>query len=626
MKLFVAACVLASCAASNLRSNSSKVPVTRRTQTPPGWSRSGRADHDETVQFKVALKHRNLAWLNSEFNAVSNPVHSKYQTFLEIDEILDMIAPVQADHDAAKAFLIKSGCEEAKITSHRDALICTTDVHTAEVLFDTKLYHFYYHAKVTPGGRNKAPMIIRHWGDYTVPKGLLRYADFVVGISDFPMTARRHHRPVLKDDASTYYISVPSPGPSTSSQQGNVLPLTINDLMDIPKGTKASTKSSQGVVEYGSGESFAPSDLKAFKTDAGITGSVDTDHIVGPYNADSPGVESSLDIEYLLGVGQGATNWFWTESNWLYDWATSFFNTKEVPYVVSHSYGWAESQQCTSGIGSSCSTLGIDSAQYVARVNTEYQKIGLRGVSIIVASGDAGTNGKVDQGCTGTKFNPTFPAASPYVTAVGALQVSASDQTTSSTGAPGCNVAVAGAGTGCLVSGVQEAVSYAESSFTSGGGFSTIAPMPSYQTKVVKAYLANKKVSLPPKSYYDSTNRAYPDVSAMGHNFVVYVSGQSEAVGGTSAASPSFAGLVGLLNSESLAKNGKPLGFLNPLLYKMAAAKPATFTDVTEGSNACTEDGCASTCEGFDATTGWDPVSGLGVPQYSQMLAYIKAQ
>jgi tripeptidyl-peptidase-1 len=150
--------------------------------------------------------------------------------------------------------------------------------------------------------------------------------------------------------------------------------------------------------------------------------------------------------------------------------------------------------------------------------------------------------------------------------------------------------------------------------------------MPSWQKTVVQAYLKNKAVSLPPSSYYSSKNRAYPDVSAMGHNFVVYVNGQSEAVGGTSAASPSFAGLVGLLNSESLAKNGKPLGFLNPLLYTMAKAKPATFIDVTTGSNACTEDGCASSCEGFNAAKGWDPVTGLGVPQYSQMLAYIKSQ
>jgi len=367
MKVFIAFSCLAYAAASGLRGEfNATQPVTRRNVVPKGWIKGGRADRFETVEFKVALKQRNLKWLNEEFEIVSNPTHSRYQQFLEIDEILDKIAPTKADHDAAKAFLVQSGCEESNIKSHRDALLCTTDVKSAERLFNTELHYFYFHPKAS-GGRRKARKIIRHWGDYTVPSTLLKYADFVVGISDFPMTARRTHRANTGPDPTEYYSYVPNTGP----QQGNVLPLTIHDLMDIPKGTKASSKSSQGVVEYGSGESFAPSDLKAFKSDAGITGTVSTDHIVGPYNANSPGVESSLDIEYLLGVGQGATNWFWTESNWLYDWATTFFNTKEVPYVVSHSYGWAESQQCTSGIGSSCSTLGVDSAQYVARVNTE---------------------------------------------------------------------------------------------------------------------------------------------------------------------------------------------------------------------------------------------------------------
>lgn len=43
----------------------------------------------------------------------------------------------------------------------------------------------------------------------------------------------------------------------------------------------------------------------------------------------------------------------------------------------------------------------------------------------------------------------------------------------------------------------------------------------SYQEAAVLAYLSNKDVTLPPSSYYSSKNRAYPDVSAMGHNFVV---------------------------------------------------------------------------------------------------------
>merc|ERR1711862_624273 len=70
-----------------------------------------------------------------------------------------------------------------------------------------------------------------------------------------------------------------------------------------------------------------------------------------------------------------------------------------------------------------CTTLGVDAAGYVARTNTEFQKIGLRGVSLFVASGDSGANGRSDGECTGNKLHASFPASSPYVTAVGATML-----------------------------------------------------------------------------------------------------------------------------------------------------------------------------------------------------------
>merc|ERR1711939_95996 len=70
-----------------------------------------------------------------------------------------------------------------------------------------------------------------------------------------------------------------------------------------------------------------------------------------------------------------------------------------------------------------CSTLGVDSAQYVARVNTEFQKIGLLGVSLLAASGDSGANGRTDGECTGTVLHSSFPGSSPYITAVGATML-----------------------------------------------------------------------------------------------------------------------------------------------------------------------------------------------------------
>ena len=85
----------------------------------------------------------------------------------------------------------------------------------------------------------------------------------------------------------------------------------------------------------------------------------------------------------------------------------------------------------------------------------------------------------------------------------------------------------------------------------------------------------------PPKGTFPPHGRATPDVSALGEGYQVYVGGNVQSVGGTSASSPAFAGLVSLLN-EARFKAGKPqMGFLNPFLYANADA----FTDVTKGSN-----------------------------------------
>merc|ERR1712072_1046608 len=160
--------------------------------------------------------------------------------------------------------------------------------------------------------------------------------------------------------------------------------------------------------------------------------------------------------------------------------------------------------------------------------------------------------------------------------------------------------------------------------FTSGGGFSNYTVQPRFQKDAVSAYLQSG-VKLPPASYYSASGRAYPDVSAMGNNFLVYIKSEGgwSPVGGTSASSPTWAGIAARLNDISLKKTGKPLGCINQLLYQMHAEHPAAFVDVTKGDNKCTEGGCAATCKGFEAAKGWDPVTGLGVPQYDEMEKYV---
>ena len=131
----------------------------------------------------------------------------------------------------------------------------------------------------------------------------------------------------------------------------------------------------------------------------------------------------------------------------------------------------------------------------------------------------------------------------------------------------------------------------------SSGGFSNVFTRPDYQTTAVQTYLSalgNTNAGL-----FNTSGRAYPDVSTQGVNFAVNIAGTFEAVSGTSASSPTFASVVALLNDQRLNAGKKPLGFLNPLLYSSAAG---AFNDITSGNNP----GCNTT--GFPALTGWDPV------------------
>lgn len=119
-----------------------------------------------------------------------------------------------------------------------------------------------------------------------------------------------------------------------------------------------------------------------------------------------------------------------------------------------------------------------------------------------------------------------------------------------------------------------------------GGGFSDTFPIPAYQASQVASYLANPAAKLPAASYFNSSGRAYPDVSALGgqvNSYCVVTGGTYKGVAGTSAACPVVAGLIGRLNDVRF-NAGKPaLGFLNPFIY--ATAGPAgCFNDVADGS------------------------------------------
>jgi tripeptidyl-peptidase-1 len=144
----------------------------------------------------------------------------------------------------------------------------------------------------------------------------------------------------------------------------------------------------------------------------------------------------------------------------------------------------------------------------------------------------------------------------------------------------------------------------------SSGGFSNYFGAPSYQSAQVKSYISSLGSTYSGK--YNASGRGFPDVAAYGENVQIYSGGSAGAVAGTSCSSPIFASVVGLLNDALITAGKAPLGFLNPWLYSTAAS---ALNDITSGSNP----GCST--NGFSAKAGWDPVTGLGTPNFAKLKA-----
>merc|ERR1712226_490723 len=134
--------------------------------------------------------------------------------------------------------------------------------------------------------------------------------------------------------------------------------------------------------------------------------------------------------------------------------------------------------------------------------------------------------------------------------------------------------------------------------------------------KAALSHFLSVPSTLPPAGSFPRGGRGTPDVAGLGEGYQVVANGETQSVGGTSASTPMFAGLVSLLNEARLAKKMPAMGYLNPWLYKHADA----FKDITRGDNFRGR-GPFVEPYGFNCTVGWDPVTGLGTPLFDKMLS-----
>jgi subtilase family serine protease len=304
-------------------------------------------------------------------------------------------------------------------------------------------------------------------------------------------------------------------------------------------------------------------------------------------------IETSLDVQYSHSIAPGA-NILLVETPVAETEGVHGFPqiVRAENYVINHHLGQVISQS----FGATEETFPTRKAIYALR--SAYKNAAKHGVSVLAGSGDEGpTNAFKNGTCCYPRRVNSWPSSDPLVTSLGGLQLHltqsgqrfAADNAWNDT----WNPAVVGP---------------TPVPFASGGGVSAVFRRPSYQDTL--------------NSIVPGSTRVTPDVSmsaAVDGGALVYMSFGGlklfglkpgwTPIGGTSEATPEFAGVVAI--ADQIAGHG--LGLLNPTLYKLGDTGKSGITDVAQGNTtvAFNHNGY-TTVKGFTANPGYDEATGLG--------------
>ncbi|KAJ7752380.1 family S53 protease-like protein [Mycena metata] len=535
-----------------------------RSAAPVGFVSQGPAPTNDMLTLRVALASNDITGLEEKLTSLSTPGSSEFRQWLSMDEVKSFVEPSAETVTAFNAWASANNLKPTVISPNNDWMSITLPVSQANQLFAAN-FEVFSHPDLTEN-------IVRTLS-VSLPSELIGHVDVV-----HPSTAFVEPNPRL---APAINLSVDKRATTPASCNSNVAtgvvtPACLQDLYGIP--TTPATEKSNTLLPHtvlflsGYVGQFAQSaDLSAFlkllRPDIPSTTTFTLVTIDAGTNPQSPadaGTEADLDIEYTTGIATDVPIEFLSVggndfNTALLDTTTFLDGVAKPPSVMTTSYGSTESS-----FGSSMAT----------KICNGYMALGTRGISVVFASGDGGVRGNHDTTsvCADNTFMPVFPAA-------------------------------------CSTQGFgpEKAINF------TGGGFSNVFAAPSYQTAAVAGFL--KTVPTNFAGTFNKAGRGYPDVAAQGWNFEIVAGGVTGLVGGTSASSPTFAGIIALINDRLVAAGKPVLGFLNPFIY----ATESAFTDITTGHNSGFV--CPASSVAFDAAVGWDALTGVGTPIFPNLLA-----
>jgi subtilase family serine protease len=314
--------------------------------------------------------------------------------------------------------------------------------------------------------------------------------------------------------------------------------------------------------------------------------------------------EANLDLEWSSAVARNAMLIYVNSKNVLFS-SLPYAVDQNLAPVISVSYGLCEAQFSSSEIATLTSAAMQANAQ---------------GQTIVASTGDSGPadcdysadpNNPVKSATHG--YAVDVPASLPYVTGMGGAEFSEGNDTGATQYWSGTNNSNSGSAISYIPEMTWNDTASDGSLAAGGGGVSTLFTKPSWQSGA----------GVPADGQRDVPDLALS--SSADHDGYLICSRSScvsgfrradqtlNVLGGTSAATPTFAGIVALIVQQT----NQPQGNVNPILYGLAASAPSAFHDITVGDNMvpCTQG--TKDCPnggsiGFSAGPGYDLATGLG--------------
>ncbi|WAQ81732.1 hypothetical protein PtA15_2A43 [Puccinia triticina] len=553
---------------------------------------------DHSITLQIGLRNTRFEdSIDDLLEQMSDPAHPKFRPHLNDKELAELSQPDDESIEAVEGWLKGHGFanHQMKWTAHKDWIsLEKVPLKKVEYMLDTT-YSVYQH--------HDGEHLIRT-EQYSLPKNLHSHIEL---IQFGRLQKQRSSVRVIEELPSAKSKVLLDPDiPNTCTDPSSV---TNDCLRQLYKTDDYKVQASQsnmigitGYLEEVGNFKDAEMFLKNQRQDqvggtfevVSVNNGRDSQDLDQDQIDRQLGVEANLDTQTALGFTLPTRNIFWSVGGsppFTPDLTTPY-NTNE-PYIEWLTYILGQPQDqipkvISTSYGDNEQTVPLS---YARRVCKGFAALGARGVSVIFSSGDFGV-GKTgfcyaNGGDQTETFLPTFPATCPYVTSVGATEKFFPEVAVSESGPGG---------------------------FNSGGGFSNYFATPKWQKREVDRYLNY----LGPDTYqglYNRTGRGFPDVSAQGAKYVIAWQQSFLTVGGTSASAPTFASIIALLNDYSMSLGGPSLGYLNPWLYGTGYRG---LNDVLSGSSS----GCNTT--GFSAIRGWDPVTGLGTPNFRKLQRLVR--